>query len=76
MTSFDYGAKKARDVGLAQGSTNYAHGDERARKEIFACTNLRARKSNKTPLSSTPMLYKVLSFFLCVEANNIWYNTI
>ena len=32
----------------------------RARKEI---TKLRARKSIKTPLSSIPMLFKVVSYF-------------
>ena len=26
--------------------------------QIFACMNLCARKSNKTPLSSTPMLFR------------------
>ena len=49
-----------------QGLTNCAQGDERARNvhaEVFACTKLRARKSIKTPLSSTPMLFKVLSYF-------------
>ena len=45
------------------GSTNCMHGDERARKKVFACTKLHARKSIKTPLSSTPMLFKVASCF-------------
>ena len=40
---------------------NCAHGDERVRKEVFACTKSRAHESIKTPLSSTPMLSKVLS---------------
>ena len=35
-----------------QDSTNCAHIDERVRKEVSACTKLRARKSIKTPLSS------------------------
>ena len=50
-----------------QGSANCAHGDERAHNvhaEILACTKFRARKSNKTPLSSAPMLFKVMSFFV------------
>ena len=34
---------------------------QRARKEVFACTKLRARKLIKTPLSSIPMLVKVVS---------------
>ena len=38
---------------------------QRARKEVFACTKLRARKSIKTPLSSTLILFKVASCF-CV----------
>ena len=37
---------------------------QRACKEILACTKLRARKSNKIPLSSAPMLFKVISFFV------------
>ena len=47
-----------------QGSTNCVHGYEPPRK---VCTKrfLRARKSIKTPLSSTPMLFKVASYF-CV----------
>ena len=51
-----------------KGSRNCAHGDERARNvhaEIFACTKLRTRKSVKTLLSSTRMLFKVVSCF-CV----------
>ena len=35
----------------------------RARKKGFMCTKLRARKSIKTPLSSTPMLFKASSNF-------------
>ena len=42
-----------------QGSTNCAHSDE------GASTKLRARKSFKTLLSSTWMLFKVASWF-CV----------
>ena len=38
---------------------------QRARKEVFACTKLRARKSIKTLLSSSRMLFKVVSCF-CV----------
>ena len=52
------------DIG-AQGSTNCAHGDERARREVFLCTKLRAHKSVKALLSSTWMLFKVASCF-CV----------
>ena len=36
---------------------------QRARKEVFTCTKLCARKSIKTPVRSTPMLFKVASFF-------------
>ena len=36
---------------------------QRARKELFACTKLRARKSVKTLLTSTPTLFKVVSYF-------------
>ena len=57
-----------------QGSTNCAHGDERARKEVIACTKLRARNSIKTPLGSTPC-YLRLSY-LCLKANNIRGNNI
>ena len=46
---------------ILQVSTNRAHGDERLRKEVFTCTKSRAHESIKTPLSSTPMLSKVLS---------------
>ena len=49
---------------------------ERARKEVFACTELRARTSIKTSLSSTPMLFKVVSYFLCLKASNIRHNKI
>ena len=38
---------------------------QRARKKVFTCTKLRARKSIKTFLSSTPMSFKLLSYF-CV----------
>ena len=48
-----------------QGSTNCAHDYEHARKVVFACTELHARKSIKTHLISTWMLYKVTSC-LCV----------
>ena len=41
---------------------------QRARKEVFACTKLRARKSVKIPLSSTWMLFKVAGCF-CLKAN-------
>ena len=47
-----------------QGSTNCAPGNERARN-VHANRFLRARKSIKTPLSSTPMLFKVFNYF-CV----------
>ena len=36
-----------------------------AREKVFACTKLRARKSVETLLSSTPTLFKVVSYF-CV----------
>ena len=36
-----------------------------AHKEVFACTKLCARKSIKTPLHSTWMLFKLVSYF-CV----------
>ena len=36
---------------------------QRARKELFACTKLRARKSVKILLTSTPTLFKVVSYF-------------
>ena len=52
-----------------QACTQHAH------KEIFTCRKLHARKSNKTPLSSAVMLFKVLSF-LCLKGNNIQNNTI
>ena len=42
-----------------QGSTNCAHVDERARKEVFASTKLRVRKSVKITFVS--------------EANNVWH---
>ena len=51
-----------------QGSTNSAHSDKHAcnvHTEVFACTKLQARKSIKTSLSSTPILFKVVSYF-CV----------
>ena len=38
---------------------------QRARKEVTACTKLRARKPIKTPLGRTPMLSKIVSYF-CV----------
>ena len=44
---------------------------QRVHKEIFACTKLRVQKSIKTPLSSTSMLFKVVSLFLCLKTNNI-----
>ena len=37
-----------KDKYLGQGSTNFAHGDERAHKEVFAYAKLRARKSIKS----------------------------
>ena len=37
-----------KDKYLGQGSTNCAHGDERAHKEVFAYAKLRARKSIKS----------------------------
>ena len=46
-------------MNTTQGSTNFAYGDERARNmhaKRFSC----ARKSNKTPFGSAPMLFKVL----------------
>ena len=50
-----------------KGLTNWSHGNKHARKgankEVFTCTKLRAHKSMKTPLSSTPMLSKVVSYF-------------
>ena len=54
-----------KDYLLKQGSTNCAHGDERACKEVFECTKLHARKSIKTLLSSTWISFKVASCF-CV----------
>ena len=47
---------------LQQGLINYMHC---AHIEIFGCTKLHALKSVKTPLSSTPMLFKVMIYF-CV----------
>ena len=38
---------------------------QHASEEVFACTKLRARKLTKTSLSSSPMLFKVVSYF-CV----------
>ena len=58
-----------------QGSINCAHGDKLARN-VHAKRFSRARKSIKTPLSSTPMLFKVVSLFLCLKANNIEHNKI
>ena len=46
-----------------QGSINCAQGDECARRDVFACTKLCACKSIEKPLSSTPMLFKVVSYF-------------
>ena len=46
-----------------QGSTNCAHGDERTRKEVVGCTKLRERKSIKTLLGTTPMSFKIVSYF-------------
>ena len=53
-----------------QGSTNCAHANERARN-VHANRFLRARKSIRTPLSSTPMLFKVLNYF-CVSKQIIF----
>ena len=51
---------------LLNGSTNCAHCDkQRARKEVVACTKSHARQSIKTLLSSTPILFKIVSHF-CV----------
>ena len=49
---------------------------QHACKEVFMCTKLRACKSRKTTLSSTLMLFKILSSFLCLEASNIQHNKI
>ena len=38
---------------------------QRARKEVILYMKLRARKSIKTPLGRTPMLFKIVSYF-CV----------
>ena len=46
-----------------QGLRNCMHSYEHVCKEVFACTKLHARKSIKTPLSSTPMLFKIVSCF-------------
>ena len=49
---------------------------QRACNEFFTCMELRGRKSIKTSFTSTPMLFKVVSCFLCLKANNIWNNKI
>ena len=49
---------------------------QHARKKVFACTTLRARKSIKTPLSITRVSFKVASCFFCLKTNNIWCNKI
>ena len=48
-----------------QGSTNCAHGEECARKEVFPFTKLRASKAIKTLLIGTRVLFQVASCF-CV----------
>ena len=54
--------QKATALKNTQGSTNWAHGDERARN-VHAKRLLRAGKSIETLLGSTPMLFKILSYF-------------
>ena len=48
---------------------------QRARKEIFACTKLCARKSIKT-LNKYSYVIEGSKLFLCLKANNIWHNKI
>ena len=59
---------------MNQGMINYTHGDEHAHnmhtKEVFAPMKFCACKSVKTPLSSTPMLFKVASCF------HVWKQTL
>ena len=46
-----------------QGLANCMRGDEHARN-VHTKRFSRARKSNKTSLSSAPMLFKLLSYFV------------
>ena len=57
-----------------QGSANCVHGDERP-PDVHAKRFLRARKSIKTSLSSTPMLLKAKVIFVS-ESNNIRHSMI
>ena len=53
---------------ISQGSTNCTHSDKHAHNmhtEVFAYMKLHARKSIKTSLSITPIVFKVVSYF-CV----------
>ena len=46
-------------------------------KELFACMKLCAHKSVKILLTSTPTLFKEVSyFFLSLKTINIWHNKI
>ena len=48
---------------------------QHAHKEVLACMKLCARKSIKTLLSSTRMLFNVVSCF-CLKEDNIRHNKI
>ena len=49
--------------GLDKLRARWQASTQRARKEVFACTKLRARKSVKTLLSSAQKLFKLASCF-------------
>ena len=61
---------------LTNCAHSYEHHAKHLCKGVFACTKLRTYKSLKTSLSSTPIVSKVVSYFLCLKASNIWHNKI
>ena len=57
------------DLIYYQGSINCMQRD-------FCIHKITSRKSIKSPLISTPRLFKVMSYFLCLKARNIQHSKI